>query len=405
MGYPKDMKITLLVAAALSIAQQSLALGTQTPAPQAPASLAQAAGKILHRDNLLLLGAIEDWRAFLEKAPEAKRGRHLPELLKIKASAEQAKTVEGFRPVEVRFEGWKKTVVSDLYPAAVAYMPQHGSVDFSEAQVLAFQAMEQAKKSGKVKAQDLRLFNGLKSQISAASDGQSLDKIFDNFQRSHPSSFAALAKMPVAAAYAGPAPTGAVFYTGAARKLSPDRVAPPPSPVSLGDLSSTGNLSNAQLTEYAVKNWGFPRPIVETVIRQAAKFGVDPRLPLAMMRQESGGRSGVVSSAGASGLMQLMPATAESLGVPKDKIFDTNWNIWGGIKYIRELATSLKRKGYDSLTYIVAAYNAGPGRITKYNGVPPFAETRDYVKKVMKNLSELVYKASPAPGVQVASLN
>lgn len=106
------------------------------------------------------------------------------------------------------------------------------------------------------------------------------------------------------------------------------------------------------------------------------KYEVDPHLARAVMRCESGGNPNAVSSAGALGLMQLMPGTAKGLGVdPKNP----ERNLEGGIKYLAQLADK-----YDG-DYVktLAAYNAGSGRVDSYGGVPPFPETQRYVKNVL----------------------
>lgn len=109
----------------------------------------------------------------------------------------------------------------------------------------------------------------------------------------------------------------------------------------------------------------------------AAEWKIPPSLARAIIRQESGGNHKAVSKVGAAGVMQLMPATAKSLGV-KDR-FDPAQNIWGGMKY---LAQQYKQFGDWGLA--LAAYNAGPGAVKKYKGIPPYAETQRYVKNIMK---------------------
>ena len=106
------------------------------------------------------------------------------------------------------------------------------------------------------------------------------------------------------------------------------------------------------------------------------KYQVDPDLARAVMRCESGGNPNAVSSAGAIGLMQLMPGTARGLGVdPKDP----RRNLEGGIKYLAQLADK-----YDGdYMKTLAAYNAGSGRVDSYGGVPPFPETQRYVQNVL----------------------
>ncbi|WP_229721758.1 lytic transglycosylase domain-containing protein [Marinobacterium nitratireducens] len=108
----------------------------------------------------------------------------------------------------------------------------------------------------------------------------------------------------------------------------------------------------------------------------ARSHSVDPALVRAMIHAESAFNSTAVSKKGAQGLMQLMPATAAELGVTN--ALDVQQNIDGGVRY---LAGLLKRFGGDT-RLAVAAYNAGPGAVQKYGGVPPYAETRVYVQRV-----------------------
>lgn len=115
-------------------------------------------------------------------------------------------------------------------------------------------------------------------------------------------------------------------------------------------------------------------------IRVAEQVGIPSNLFLALIRQESGFKQGSVSSAGAIGLTQLMPGTAEGLGVnPRD------WrqNLVGGARYLR---SQLDRFRDPKLA--LAAYNAGPGAVTKYGGIPPYAETQAYVQRVLNFAKE-----------------
>ncbi len=113
------------------------------------------------------------------------------------------------------------------------------------------------------------------------------------------------------------------------------------------------------------------------IIREAAStHGVDPRLIVAVAKRESAMNPRAVSRVGAQGLMQLMPATAAFLGIADS--FDPRQNVFAGTRYLRMLLDTFR----GDLDMTLAAYNAGPGAVQKYRGIPPYRETRAYVTAV-----------------------
>ena len=121
-----------------------------------------------------------------------------------------------------------------------------------------------------------------------------------------------------------------------------------------------------------------PAPALDQVVNTAsAAYHLDPDLVNSVIHAESGFNAHAVSPKGARGLMQLMPGTANQLGV--NDAFDAQSNVSGGSRYLREL---LERYNFD-LVKALAAYNAGPQRVEQYQGVPPFRETRAYVARIV----------------------
>jgi soluble lytic murein transglycosylase-like protein len=117
---------------------------------------------------------------------------------------------------------------------------------------------------------------------------------------------------------------------------------------------------------------------LEGIIQGQAKAqNMDASLIKAVVKAESGFNPNAVSSVGAQGLMQLMPGTANGLGVQDS--FNPSQNVAGGTKYLKNLVEK-----YHSVPLGLAAYNAGPGAVDKYGGIPPYKETQNYVKKVLQ---------------------
>ncbi len=116
--------------------------------------------------------------------------------------------------------------------------------------------------------------------------------------------------------------------------------------------------------------------ILDAVRASSARNGMDHRLVQAVIQVESNFETHAVSSAGAQGIMQIMPQTQKDLGL--DSPFDYRLNIEAGVRYLRMQYDRFRR-----LDLALAAYNAGPEAVEKYQGIPPFTETQSYVRKVM----------------------
>ncbi|MDF2589153.1 MAG: hypothetical protein K0S41_2994 [Anaerocolumna sp.] len=157
----------------------------------------------------------------------------------------------------------------------------------------------------------------------------------------------------------------------------------------ISNLDNTNNINNVNSTKKnATTTAGFSSFLGETKSlddifdRAAKKYNLPVNLLKAVGKTESDFNEKAVSRCGAQGIMQLMPKTAEYLGVTDS--FDAEQNIMGGAKYLAELYDK-----YDgNISYTLAAYNAGPNNVKKYGGIPPFEETQNYVKKVTNYMKQ-----------------
>ncbi len=129
------------------------------------------------------------------------------------------------------------------------------------------------------------------------------------------------------------------------------------------------------------------------IVKHALEMGVDPAIALSIARTESGFRHEAKSRHGAVGVFQLMPSTARRMGLNPYLLND---NIRGGIMYYK-----MMYKMFGSMELALAAYNAGPGNVKRYNAVPPYAETKRFVNKIMTDYHN--YKANPDPSMVKAA--
>jgi soluble lytic murein transglycosylase-like protein len=191
------------------------------------------------------------------------------------------------------------------------------------------------------------------------------------------------------------APVGTPVTTGTSSTSSSSPTGFAAQLASVAGTPATDAASGTAATGAATAS-GAATPFAAEIDAAATKYGVDPALLRGLIRQESNFNPNATSPAGARGLTQLMPGTAAALGVDPSVPAQA---IEGGAKYLRR---QLDAFGGDPAKAL-AAYNAGPGAVQRYGGVPPFAETQNYVRKVLAYAAEYRNDA-PAAVASAASV-
>ncbi len=159
----------------------------------------------------------------------------------------------------------------------------------------------------------------------------------------------------------------------------PNRVPDPKTPARPNGAAFQAVLQQASAQQ---EKRGVKEEISQAIAVAAEKYRLPPALIMGVIQQESGFNPRATSWCGAQGLMQLMPGTAKNLGVTNS--YDIQQNIDGGAKYLRQM---LDQFG-GNVRFAIAAYNAGPGAVSKYGGIPPYKETQDYVPAVLAHYAK-----------------
>ncbi|MGB9678724.1 MAG: lytic transglycosylase domain-containing protein [Thermoanaerobacteraceae bacterium] len=145
-------------------------------------------------------------------------------------------------------------------------------------------------------------------------------------------------------------------------------------------IANTFTNNNSAISNYLYSTKKATNSEIQNIINEtSAKYGIDSSIIYSVIKAESNFDQFAISKAGAMGLMQLMPETAKQLNITNP--FDASQNIDGGVRYLKGLLDT-----YKSLSLALSAYNAGPSAVNKYNGIPPYEETKNYVSKILNDL-------------------
>jgi hypothetical protein len=154
---------------------------------------------------------------------------------------------------------------------------------------------------------------------------------------------------------------------------------PPPPPTAAAAVATAEPVIPLQFEETQKVPDG---PYGPMIYEAARRHSVNPQVVAALIGAESAGNPRAYSRKGARGLMQLMPSTAERFGTRREKLYDPKENLEAGIRYL----SWLKDQFPNDLSKILAAYNAGENAVLRYGGIPPYRETREYVKRIYTTL-------------------
>ncbi|MBI4676827.1 MAG: lytic transglycosylase domain-containing protein [Elusimicrobia bacterium] len=330
-----------------------------------PGASAEAQDPAAKREALL--GSISKWKVLIPEGKDNElRLSFLPDLERIEDEAR--KPGSDIKDLEKQFILWKNLFLSELQ-AAGGYKDSKAFIEMEIERMRALLTVRQLET--KAGAEGIGRVSFWKARISEVRDALGLRRLYDNMRATE--DLVGPAAMPTYAR----SPADRTVRVGASLPLRPEQSAPPPSPRTDGFDGSTF----AAIKDYLLARGAKPGVVGQTiqlVLDEVKRYSLDPTLVLALILQESGYNPKAQSHVGAKGLMQIMPGTGRGLGLHGSDFFDPVKNVKAGIKY---LADMLSRFGGD-VKKALAAYNAGPGAVEKYHGVPPYQETRGYVKTV-----------------------
>ncbi|MBI5624229.1 MAG: lytic transglycosylase domain-containing protein [Elusimicrobia bacterium] len=339
---------------------------------RASADLSTPAGLGVEARRESLLKSIGKWKVLIpEEKDNEIRQAFLPDLERIETGARKPEA--DLKDMERQFVLWKNLFLSELQ-AMEGYKDSKAFIEIEAERMRALLTVRQLEtKSGAAGVERVSFW---KNRINEVRDAGSLRQLYDN--------------MRVSEGLVRPAPTYAqlssdrTVYTGKSSSVRPEQAGAPPAPRTDGFASG----AFAAIKEYLLARGAKPGVVgqtIQVVWEEVKRYSMDPTLVLALILQESGYNPNAKSQVGAKGLMQIMPATGKGLGLRTGEFFDPIKNVKAGIKYFAEM---LKRFN-GNVKMALAAYNAGPGAVEKYDGVPPYKETKGYVAKVYATYRQL----------------
>lgn len=216
-------------------------------------------------------------------------------------------------------------------------------------------------------AQAMQRYSQLSNKVAAAQSQNPLDTIYPNSAKINSPSFEKVLQSTTKSNF------GTLLLDPNLKHVNADIIKQSPQ-ISFNNALSEANALQANQSQKATKS-----QVLNVVSQISKKHGVDEKLVQALIKQESGFNPKAKSKSGAMGLMQLMPSTAKSLGVQDP--YNMVQNVEGGVKYLK----SMLNKYNGNVILALAAYNAGPNAVDKYDGVPPYKETQNYVKNILAN--------------------
>jgi len=359
-----------------------------------------------------ILWDIQGVKGFLAEGGELSK-KYTPMLRELWQSALRAQTYEEVAPALERLTEIKKLLFAELHPGYEEMSDEQlvSSVDAFKEKMRIFISLQRTRV--KLAPAQQKQLDKVKSLVLATEDPAALAGLYDRIKSYGPGDSPALASSAMGE-LAGAARQMADQARSAPsaqlpRGLSAHGSSSVPSPGSAGlarlaalaeaPQAPLGTASEEQVVGIA-KRMGLSANIVRMVVQESRRQGVDYRLVLAVIQQESAFNPKATSGVGARGLMQIMPATGRGLGVRNaNDLYNPLVNIRAGIKYLKQLwdrftdfswsqLASFNPFNVQQVKMAVAAYNAGPGAVSRYGTVPPYRETRDYVVKVLRNYVE-----------------